>query len=65
MKLDNKELLERLSTSRKAFNATAFAELDRRKGRRKNALSNWTAICLMMSAKNGTQFMLHSRPVRC
>ena len=29
MKLDNKELLERLSTSRKAFNATAFSELDR------------------------------------
>ena len=29
MKLENKELLERLSTSRRAFNATAFAELDR------------------------------------
>ena len=29
MKLDNKELLERLSTSRKAFNAAAFSELDR------------------------------------
>lgn len=29
MKLDNKELLERLSTSRRAFNATAFTELDR------------------------------------
>lgn len=28
MKLDNKELLERLSTSRKAFNATAFSERD-------------------------------------
>ena len=30
MKIDTKELLERLSTSRREFNATAFAELDRK-----------------------------------
>ena len=29
MKIDTRELLERLSTSRREFNATAFAELDR------------------------------------
>ena len=42
MKLDNKELLERLSTSRRAFNATAFAELDRNLS--DNEREEWNAI---------------------
>ena len=42
MKLDNKELLERLSTSRRAFNATAFAELDRNLS--DNEREEWNAM---------------------
>ena len=50
MKLDNKELLERLSTSRRAFNATAFAELDRNLS--DNEREEWNAIYASFSSRS-------------
>ena len=50
MKLDNKELLERLSTSRKAFNATAFSELDRNLS--DDEREEWNAIYASFSSRS-------------
>lgn len=51
MKIDTRELLERLSTSRREFNATAFAELN--------------ATCLTRNARNGTRFTLRFLRAHC
>ena len=50
MKRDNKELLERLSTSRRAFNATAFAELDRNLS--DDEREEWNAIYASFSSRS-------------
>jgi len=50
MKLDNKELLERLSTSRRAFNATAFTELDRNLS--DDEREEWNAIYASFSSRS-------------
>lgn len=50
MKLDTKELLERLSTSRKAFNATAFSELDRNLS--DDEREEWNAIYASFSSRS-------------
>ena len=49
MKIDTRELLERLSTSRREFNATAFAELDRNLSDEER--EEWNAIYASFSAE--------------
>ena len=64
MKLDNKELLERLSTSRRAFNATAFAELDRNLS--DDEREEWNAIYASFSSRSllrNTVIGLESIPI--
>ena len=50
MKIDTRELLERLSTSRREFNATAFAELDRNLSDEER--EEWNAIYASFSSRS-------------
>ena len=50
MKLDSKELMERLSTSRREFNATAFSELDRNLS--DDEREEWNAIYASFSSRS-------------
>ena len=50
MKIDTRELLERLSTARREFNATAFAELDRNLSDEER--EEWNAIYASFSSRS-------------